>query len=254
MVDSRLPAQVQRFAFGGVPVIAAPLAAGDFWLTCEDGALLVVGLKTPTEFLAAIASNRLYEQARAMRDYSPWSYLLVEGHFWPAANDGVWAGTTPTESKEYPRWTFSSVQGALQACQECGVIVVHCNGLLDLEPALLRLAAHNRSPKRVAPARDLTVIDEREAFLLGIPSIGPEKAQALLAACDGLGAALFALTDLSPQNHVVGIGPETRKCVRAFFDLAPDQVLAPWTQFVDGTEAQSAAPVLNGQVAEVGAR
>ena len=228
IVDSREPALIQKLRFGGVDKAIAPLDGGDLLGVCDDGALLAVERKTPSDLLSTLRSQRLFPQLVKLREQSPFAYLVITGGLYPAANDTCWteepgmaAGTRETG------WRWSDVQGALLTCQEIGVHVVFAHGDLDYEGTVLRLGNRDRSAKRVAPARLTEAIDDREAFLAGIPGIGPERAQALLAACGSPAWALHALTEHTTQTRLAGIGPKTREYSRRFLGLHDDEELSP---------------------------
>lgn len=250
LVDTREPTQIQKLAFGGAEKVVTQLDAGDLWVTCADGALLGIERKTPGDLLNTLRAERLFPQLVRLRELTPWAYLVVCGGLYPGANDRVWFDDGSAMGSRETGWSWASVQGALLSCQEIGVHVVFCNGLLDFEPTVLRLAERSRAPVRVPPVRDALLLDEREAFLGGLPGIGPERAQALLAACGTPAWALHALTELDGDAvRVPGVGPKTREHVRRFLGLADDQELTPVIRHEDGTEEQPAPPALAGVAA-----
>jgi ERCC4-type nuclease len=218
-LDLREPPFIRELTFGGVPVVHSLLDAGDLLAACDDGQLLVVERKTPADFLRTLKDGRLFPQLEALRHQSPWAYLVITGELRPGANDSCW-----TESRE-TGWRFSAVQGALLTCQELGISLVSCLGGLDYEATIMRLASRNRSALRVAPPRDVTILDGREALLAMQPGIGAEHARALLDHCGTPAWALDWLTDpLHRGGEIPGIGQVTKDKVRRLLGV-PDELM-----------------------------
>ena len=231
LIDSREPPWVQRLAFGGAPVVVAPLEAGGLHAACDDGELLAVGRMTPAVFLRTLRDGRLFTAAAALRRQSRWCYLVITGELRPGANGRCWDAGRETG------WRWCAVQGALLTCQEIGVGVAWCLGDLGYESAVLRLAGRTRGPLRTPPPRDVAALDEREALLAALPGIGAARARALLDYCGTPAWVLHFLTEgdaalteaerngAVPQE-VPGVGAGTKDRVRRLLGLPDDQVLA----------------------------
>jgi ERCC4-type nuclease len=226
-VDSREPAQIQKLTFGGVPKVVVELDAGDVVAACDDGALLAIERKTPSDLFNTLKDDRLFPQLARLRALTPFAYLVVCGGLYPGANDTAWFDDGSALGQRESGWQWSSVQGALVHCQEMGVHVVFANGLLDFEPTVLRLAKRDRSAVRVAPARDVTLLSEYEQVLIGLPGIGPERAQMLIQHCGTPADALQFLADVHHiDRRVPGFGPGLKRLVRGALGLADDMELA----------------------------
>lgn len=237
MVDTREPAWVHGLTFGGAPVAPALLDAGDAWVACGDQVLLIVERKTPSDLLHSIRDDRLFGQVAAMRRFTAHAYVVVTGELRPGAHDGVWIEAKPGVPLE-TGWKFSAVQGALLTIQELGAHVLSCHGDQEYEATVVRLANRRRTPVRLAPARDVTVLDEREALLASLPGIGPERARALLGHCGSPAWALEWLTDTQHRGGgIAGVGPATKDRVRRLLGVPDDLMLA-----VCGTDERPILP------------
>jgi len=221
MIDSREPAWVQGLTFGGAMTTVTMLEHGDVLVTTDDGALLAIERKTPTDLLNSIRSGRLWPQLAGMRLQTPWSYLVVQGTLGPTAAGGVYAG-----SRGGTGWTWASIQGALLRAQELGCMVVEAQDGA-FEDTVIRLAARShRNEAAIEPVRTPRFYSDAESLLAALPGIGLDRAQALLAYTHTVGWALNWLTDLEAPGHVSGIGPRTRETVRQALGLVDDEVLS----------------------------
>jgi len=223
IIDSREPAWVQRLTFGGAMVACSPLDAGDLLATCDDGALLAVERKTPSDLLGSIRDDRLWAQLAGMRKVTPWAYLVITGDLRCSTDGKVLTDSRGTA------WNWASVQGALLQAQEMGVFVVQCAGDDDYEPAVLRLAARSHKPEMVVPpAREAIPMSPAERILQSLPGIGLERAKAVLKYCGTVAWALNFLTSPDPvfDDKVPGIGPATKRAVRQALGLQDDEEMA----------------------------
>lgn len=225
VVDAREPEWVKALTWGGPAAPPDYLPFGDLWLTAPDWAVLCIERKTPSDFLGSLRDGRLFRQLAGLRAQTPWAYLLITGHLAPAADGTVvcWGGAhgqTPDASS----WRYDAVQGALLTAQETGVHVVHCAGDRAFQGTCARLARRNRGPHRRSPVRADGVLDVGEAFLCGLPGIGPEKARALLADCGSPAWALSCLTDRGALPN--GFGETLRTQARQTLGLEAGTFLA----------------------------
>lgn len=218
MIDQREPKFFQELTFGGVPTIVTLLDTGDFHLACDDGALLVVERKTPDDFLNSLADARLFTQAANMYCLSRWSFVVITGEFRRGPGGKVF---TDRETG----WSYNAVQGALLTLQELGLFVVFSAGEQDFEDCLQRLANRRHDtalliePPR--PAKNLTIA---EAFLCGLPGMGPERAQHLIEIEHTAGRALWALTHPQP---IPGIPSNVQRNARMLLGLEDGEQLIP---------------------------
>lgn len=221
IVDSREPRWVQDLAFGGAEVSVAALEAGDVWVTCADGALIVVERKEPADLVASISDRRLFHQAAKMRAASDYTYLVVTEPLHPSRDGRVCVGGGASE------WQWASIQGALLDVQAMGTQVVFGVGN-DFEAVVLRLAKRDRSGTRVlAPLVQAREMTASEQILTSLPGVGLERARSLLDTFGGNPAkALAWLCSVSRSGtEVAGIGPTTRKRVRQALCLGDNEQL-----------------------------
>jgi len=205
---------MQRLAFDGAVTAVTQLACGDMWVAAADGNLLIIERKTADDLLASIADSRLFDQAAAMVDMSPWSYIAVEGTLAPTHDGKTLSNGAPVN------WRWASVQGALQTVQEMGVAVVYLSGPEEFAPFIDRLARRDRGPVRVGGVRKAELLAPGMALLMSLPGIGPDRAKSIL---DQTGTAAFALSVLTDDTlNLIGIGRETRHKTRDALGLPAD--------------------------------
>ena len=164
----------------GARVISTQLQCGDVWLTGDDGALLIVERKTASDLVASIADGRLFDQAAAMVQLSPWSYVAIQGTLAVGPQGTTLVDGQPTQ------WQWSSVQGALQTVQGAGrghhLPVRPAHRLRSVpgpphHPRPRQRARRRRSQARAAGPGMLA--------LMALPGIGADRAKALLETLAG---------------------------------------------------------------------
>jgi ERCC4-type nuclease len=230
MIDKLEPAWVQKLTFGCSTVSVQPLDTADIWLYCEDGALLLIERKTPSDLLSTMHEKRLFPQLERMPKVSPWSYLVISGMFLPSRDGKVIIDGHDSD------WTWPSIQGCLLTCQEIGVHILQIPDDLHFEAAVTRLGSRDRRPLRVPPAREIALLSEGEVILTSFPGVGEQMATTLLQACGSAAFAIDALTSLS-KSTIPGLGPETKRKVRRALGLADDVELVPMVAEQAGKES-----------------
>jgi ERCC4-type nuclease len=213
LIDHREPPWMQALKFGAAPVAVTPLPAGDCHILAGAD-LLIVERKTPADLLASIADGRLFDQAARMAALSAWVYVVITGELRPTPNGRVIADGRETG------WSFDAVQGALLTVQELGVKVVYCRHDLDFAACLERLAARDRGPVPVKPARTANLLSPAVEALIALPLVGPDRAMALLDHFGTAGSALEYLTDTTwHEDALAGIGNGVKAAVRRALGL-----------------------------------
>jgi len=221
MIDSREPEWIRVLTFGGCPVSVEPLDTGDLHLYC-GAEILGVERKSSDDLLGTLRDDRLFPQLIKLRAFTPWSYLAVVGMLQPGIN-----GTTVTARREN-HWSWSSVAGTLLTIEEIGIHIVWVPTDTEYEPAMIRLANRERSPLRIAPAREASLLSEEEAILAALPGIGPERAEVVYRYAGSVAFALAYLTDdLWEGPKAPGIGPGIKRRVRQALGLESSQILFP---------------------------
>jgi ERCC4-type nuclease len=218
MIDQREPEWVQALTFGGVPTLVTLLDTGDLHLAADDGTLVLVERKTSDDFLNSLADGRLFTQASNMIHLSRWSYMVITDEFRRGKGGKVF---TDRETG----WSWNAVQGALLSLQEMGLFVLFSAGEQDFEDCVLRIGCRKHDaallidPPR--PAKHLTIA---EAFLCGLPGMGPERAQHLMDYCGSAGRALWALTSPEP---IRGVPSNVQRNTRMLLGLEEGEQLVP---------------------------
>jgi ERCC4-type nuclease len=223
VIDAREPEWVRGLPFDGAPVTVDYLPAGDLWATCADGTVVAVERKTPTDFLGSLREDRLFRQAAGVRDVTAWGYLVVTGWFEPTPDGMTVCREGPTGfTPRATSWGFGAVQGALLTVQDIGLHVIACAGDEAYGETVRRLVGRDRGRVRLHPMRPAVTVDDREAFLCGLPGVGPEKARALLDYCGSPAFALHCLTEEGATSELPrGISASLRERARRLLDL-PD--------------------------------
>lgn len=219
LVDRRQPHILQTLNVDDAPVVATELAAGSLLVTCADGTLLGIE-RVPADSLAqSIRRDVLKARATALRQLTPWAYVVIVGSITPLSNGNTIVNGATTG------WSWLSMQGALATVQEIGVVVLTIRSDTEL-PALLRtLARRDRGQVKAQPQRDAIFASPGEVLLSSLPGIGEEKAEAILRASgERVALALVSLTD--PRYAPAGVGPKTIAATRQALGLADGEVLA----------------------------
>lgn len=218
MVDQREPEWVQRLTFGGAPTTVTLLDTGDLHLACADGALVLVERKSPSDFLNSLRDERLFPQCARMLKISRWAHLVITGEFRRGPGGKV---VTDRETG----WNYAAVQGALLSLQELGILIVFSGGEQDYEACIMRLADRSHDPQlALAPAREVRALGLREAFLCGLPGMGPERAARLL---DYTGSVKMALVALTGPDPIPGVPSNVKTNARRVLGLDEREQLWP---------------------------
>jgi ERCC4-type nuclease len=219
ILDSREPEWVKALTFGGAPTVTMQLEFGDVHVSTDDGALLVIERKTPTDFLNTLRDERLFPQVRGMLKLSRWSYVIITGEIKRGDDGHAYTDERTTG------WDWKAVQGAILTVQEMGVFVTCCAGDSDFEAAVTRLANRPRDTLYIGPpAREARLMGMGMAVLTSLQGIGPDRAEKLLEHCGSAGQALAALTWKEPQ--LPGIPRNIRQLARMALGLEPNEILA----------------------------
>jgi ERCC4-type nuclease len=235
IIDSREPNHIQALKFGGTPKITMQLETGDLWVATDDGEMLIIERKTPSDLLGSIKDGRLFQQVAAMREKSKWCYLMITGALAHTLDGHVITDNRTTQ------WRWDDLQGALLTCQELGVSLVVCQSDQHYEEAVLRLARRDRKAvKAIEPRVEPHVLTEQEKVLISLPGIGVERAGLLLGEHGSVAYSLAWLTWLDSFAEVSGIGNGTKHSVRRALGLKPEE----WLAVMDAERSQYAAKEL----------
>lgn len=218
LIDVKQPSMLDHLGYDGATTLRTPLAAGSLNLIAHDQQLLAIERVLVDSIPMAIRRGTLKDRAAAMRQITPWCYLVIVGDALACDRKGKAIITGQTTG-----WDWRSIQGALASIQELGVVVLSCPNDTQFGELLVTLARRDRGPTRVAPLREALFATPEELLLQALPGIGEEKAEQILAACGGAARALIALTecDYAPA----GIGPKTIASVRQALGLANNERL-----------------------------
>jgi ERCC4-type nuclease len=221
-VDSREPEWVQKLQFGSIPAIVSFLEHGDVMAATDDGAMILVERKTPSDFLGSLRDERLLPQLAEMLDQTRWSYLVVTGEFQRGQDGKVIADGRDTG------WSWSAVQGALLTIQEMGIFVTFAGGDSDYEQCILRIGNRDRKPDLLlAPPKMPRILSAQEAIIASLPGIGTDRLEKVMSFCGTPAWALVALTD--KDSEIPGVGRAVKSRIRAAFKLGDNEMIGIFT-------------------------
>lgn len=221
IIDSREPQSILNLKFGGVPTMRLQLETGDLWASTDDGEMLVIERKSPSDLLGSIKDGRLFNQCAAMREKSKWAYVIVTGALAHTLDGHVITDNRTTG------WRYDDVQGALLTVQELGVSLIHCQSDSHYEQTVMRLAKRDRkTTKPIEPRTQAHILTDAEKILMSLPGIGLERAGLLLGEFETAAHALAWLTWIENFRHdVARIGNGTKHRIRTALGLKPEEWL-----------------------------
>lgn len=215
IIDSREPDSIKSIRFDGALTTVSKLDYGDMWVSTDDGQLLCVERKTPSDLLGSIKDKRIFQQCAGMRDKTPWAYVVVTGTL-NCDNEGkVIANGRKTG------WQWSSVQGALLSVQELGVNIAYSQNDSEYPYTIKNIANRSRSTEKLLqPTVQPRLMSPGEIVLSSLPGIGEDKAKLLLDEFNGCAADAIAwLTWLDTTYTVAGVSTGTKQKVRSALGL-----------------------------------
>jgi ERCC4-type nuclease len=219
MIDSREPDWVQKLQFSGMPTMVTFLDHGDIQAVTEDGNMILIERKTPSDFLNSLRDERLLPQLTGMMDVTRWAYLVITGEFQRGQKGNVVADGRETG------WSWAAVHGALLTIQEMGIFVTFSAGDSDYEDCILRIGRRDHRPDLLLePPRLPRVLSAQEAIVASLPGIGTDRLGTVMEKCGTAAWALVALTD--KDTELPGIGPGTKTRIRAALKLKDAEQLA----------------------------
>ncbi len=205
---------LKSLSFGGVPKVPTNLTWGDLLATTDNGDMVIIERKTPSDLLNSIKDNHIFAQAAGMRQTSPWSYIIVTGYLTATSSGYVIANERITG------WQWDSVQGALISLQEMGVRVTYCLSDKDYESTVIRLCNRERSKERIIEPTALPrVLTPGEVLLTSLPGIGLERAQRLLREFDNNPAKALVWLTRKKAKPLAGIGEGIKRAVKSALGL-----------------------------------
>lgn len=219
LIDARQPAYLHTLTVDGAPIVVTDLAAGSILITLADGALIAID-RVPADSLPhAIRQDTLAARAAALRQLTPWAYVVVVGSLLPLASGHTGINGAPTQ------WAWAAIQGALASVQELGCVVMHTRGDTEFVKTVETIAHRDRGRVRLQPVREALFASPAEQILCALPHIGEQRAERILRE-SGERAVLALVSLTNPDHPISGVGPETIKSARQALGLADGEYLA----------------------------
>ena len=162
--------------FGGISV-----TAGDINIPLDDGNVLAIERKTPTDFLNSISNGHIFHQIETMHAHAKFVSLIITGKLsYSPEDDTVIADRRTTE------WSGVSVRAALREIQVSNCFVEFCP--VGEYPAMIeevyKTCLSIISGKRGGNIKNRIVtfppIDRRVEFIAQLPGVGLESATSLV--------------------------------------------------------------------------
>jgi ERCC4-type nuclease len=161
------------------------VTAGDVNIPLEDGKILAIERKTPTDFLQSIASRHIFDQVEVMANHAKYSAVIITGTLaYTDKTDIVVADGVRTDSDNSKGWSGRSVRAALNVIQYSGCPVVFCppNQYCNMIEEIYSTVSKPDTRQGITKRRIITFppVDERVVFLCGFPGISVTLADRLL--------------------------------------------------------------------------
>ena len=222
--------------FGGISV-----TAGDINIPLDDGNVLAIERKTPTDFLNSISNGHIFHQIETMHAHAKFVSVIITGKLsYSPEDDTVIADRRNTE------WKGVSVRAALREIQVSNCFVEFCP--MGEYPAMVeevyKTCLSISSGKRGGNIKNRIVtfppIDERIQFLAQLPSVGLESAESILKWSammennsdeDGYGTIAHSLhwisimSQIDKESRPKGWTGKRILTVRKFLGLASNQYI-----------------------------
>ncbi len=174
----------------------------DFIVTCDNGDLLAIERKSPSDLLASIADSRLFNQAAKMKNLTQHCYVVITGSVEDCQRG----------------WDWNAIQGALISMQQMGVVIVHCQGEDDFIPCIVRLANRSRDTINIKPLRSSVIFGGEVATLATIPGVGYKGAVKYLQIFKTLANTIMALCTPEMAKSIPGWGIKSAQTARDYFE------------------------------------
>lgn len=185
------------------------VTAGDINIPLDDGSILAIERKTPSDFLNSIPNRHIFDQVEVMANNSKYSAIIVTGSFsYKNKTDEVVIvnknkmqivlkliqNGSFDEAKELlveieregkTNWKGISVRAAIHAIEYSGCPVIFCpeNEFCNQISELYQLVNKSDKHQGVTKNRIITFppIDSRVEFLAQLPGVGMKLADSLLS-------------------------------------------------------------------------
>ena len=177
------------------------LKAGDYII--NDA--ITVERKTARDFLVSLVDGRLFNQVSRLKHHGAGPVLLIEGNPFKTG-----LGLDP-----------AAIRGALLSVQTIWYLpVIHSRSIDDTVSVLLTMGRQEERCRSAVPLRSdyrpRRLKTRKLFFLQGLPGIGPQIAQRLMAEFGSLGKVLSA--SVEELEKIRGVGAETARNLRHFLD------------------------------------
>jgi ERCC4-type nuclease len=196
IVDGREASSAEKIVKGlverGVHIKTETLEKGDYILSDE----CAVERKTVNDFVYTLTRRYLFEQIFRLKDAYPKSLLLIEGYM-------------PIIYK-YSNIQPAAVWGAMFNLAKNGVAIVNTSSYKETTDFLYVAARQEQMVEKRTPVVHAfkkcdTLADAQVYFVASLPSIGREKAEAILKSYQTPLNAMINVDDWSKTVH--GLGP-----------------------------------------------
>jgi ERCC4-type nuclease len=221
------------------------VTAGDINIPLDDGGILAIERKTPSDFLQSIASRHIFDQVEVMANHAKYSAIIITGSItYGKETDIVAIDGVKTSTDTSKGWSGRSVRSALNVIQYSGCPIIFCPPSQYCSMIEEIYSTVNKPDKRqgVVKRRIITFppTDERIVFLCNLPGIDITLADRLLkfagmmegdADKDGYGtvaAAIHWITIMSgvgKNERPKGWGAHKILTVRKFLGLSSTEYI-----------------------------
>lgn len=224
-------------------VIIANLNSADINIPLDDGSVLAIERKTPSDFLSSISDGRLFHQAELMSKQAKYCAIIITGRFIYGDKDDMAYIKDEDGKVEKTNWRGSSVRASMIVLQYSSVPVIFCPPKKFCQTISELYNTVNKPDERQAVRKKRIItfppVDEGVEFIAQIPGVGLKLAESLMLFAgkmegkeDDYGSVATALHWLSilvqidKAERPAGWGPAKILNARKFFGLDSNQYIA----------------------------
>lgn len=220
------------------------LTAGDINIPLDDGNILAIERKTPTDFLNSIPNRHIFNQIEVMAQHAKYSAVIITGTIgYMEKTDIVTADGERTDTRG-KGWSGRSVRSALNVIQYSGCPIQFCppNRYCEMIEEIYSTVNKPDKHQGVDKRRVITFppVDERVEYLCHLPGVDLTLAERLLKFAGtmdnnaddwGYGTVASALhwasimSGVDKNSRPKGWGPYKILTVRKFLGLSSNEYI-----------------------------
>ena len=172
-------ANLPHHDYGGIKV-----TSGDVNIPLDDGSLLAIERKTPSDFLGSIPDRHIFNQVEVMAKHAKYSAIIVTGSFTYGAKDDMCYILKQDGERDITNWNGKDVRGAIVTIEYSGCPVIFCPPSRYCQTIAELYTTVNKPDKHQSIVKNRIITfppcDDRIVFLAQLPGVGLKLAEGLL--------------------------------------------------------------------------